>query len=672
MQRFQTHSAKFVSSLLALSLIPLGGITDIQTDTSSLADGLKTEIVESAPAVAEELVVKYKGEKKARVVKLSRGKSIKDAAREFRLRGDVEYAEPNYIAYALMVPNDPYYGYQWNMKKIGMESAWDIHTGTGVTVAVIDTGVAYENFTQGLKNYYRAPDLGSTAFAPGYDFVHNDTHPNDDNGHGTHVAGTVAGSTNNNLGVAGVAFAARVMPIKVLGKSGSGTYADVADGIRFAADNGAKVINLSLGGSATTTYLEEAVAYAYEKDVTIVAAAGNGGVGSVTYPAAYDTYVIAVGATRYDDAHASYSNYGASLDIMAPGGDTSVDQNGDGYGDGILQQTFQGSNYGAFSYYFFQGTSMASPHVAGVAALVIANGNATTTTDVRAALQESARDLGAPGRDDTFGYGLVDASIALAWGAPPPPPPPPPVAPTVDLKIDGIDGPLTIASGATSTLSWITTNAPSTCTAFDAWSGSKNPAGGSEITFPLTGPATSTYTLLCTNTAGTSTDSVIVNVEAPVPPPPPPTEIEVFFDSFEVSEWNGLWTEDSQNDWYRSSQRATEGTHSAEVDGRANNATLTSSSINLQGKTNASVSFSWLIEDILDTNEYVSFEVSTNNGTSWTEMGRLLGNVSQENVWHSASFNLTGVAGDMRLRFKGKMSGSAEDANVDAVKVVAY
>src|SRR3989344_4901101 len=312
MQRFQTHSAKFVSSLLALSLIPLGGIPDIQTDTSSLADGLKTEIVESAPAVAEELVVKYKGEKKARVVKLSRGKSIKDAAREFRLRGDVEYAEPNYIAYALMVPNDPYYGYQWNMKKIGMESAWDIHTGTGVTVAVIDTGVAYENFTQGLKNYYRAPDLGSTAFAPGYDFVHNDTHPNDDNGHG---------------------------------KSGSGTYADVADGIRFAADNGAKVINLSLGGSATTTYLEEAVAYAYEKDVTIVAAAGNGGAGSVTYPAAYDNYVIAAGATRYDDARASYSNYGASLDIMAPGGDTSVDQNGDGYGDGISQQTLQGSNY---------------------------------------------------------------------------------------------------------------------------------------------------------------------------------------------------------------------------------------------------------------------------------------------------------------------------------------
>ena len=178
-----------------------------------------------------------------------------------------------------MVPNDPFYKYQWHLDNpvyggIEAEEAWNTSTGSGVTVAVIDTGVAYENYTEKNRRnkYYRAPDLAVTLFAPGYDFVNKDTHPNDDEGHGTHVTGTIAQSTNNGVGVAGVAHKARIMPIKVLNKNGSGTYADIALGVRFATDNGAKVINMSLGGSAKASYLEEALAYAYGKGVTIVAA----------------------------------------------------------------------------------------------------------------------------------------------------------------------------------------------------------------------------------------------------------------------------------------------------------------------------------------------------------------------------------------------------------------
>jgi hypothetical protein len=150
-------------------------------------------------------------------------------------------------------------------------------------------------------------------------------------------------------------------------------------------------------------------------------------------------------------------------------------------------------------------------------------------------------------------------------------------------------------------------------------------------------------------------------------------QIEVFKDSFETApgdNWNGLWTEDSQDDWYISSQRAVSGTLSAEVDGSANNARLTSRAINLQGRTSATITFSWFIESSLDSGEYLSFEVSTNGGSTWTELARLRGNVDQENIWHKRTFRLTGI-NNLRLRFKGKMSQSDEEANIDDVRVVA-
>lgn len=350
-------------------------------------------------------------------LRIPRNKSVEEMVSIYSRNPNIEYAEPNFIAYELMIPNDPYYPYQWNMDNthggINMEAAWNVETGIpGVVVAVIDTGVAYEDYT---KKYKKAPDLANTLFVAGYDFVNNDTHPNDDEGHGTHVTGTIAQSTNNNLGVAGIAFNVSIMPIKVLNSSGSGTYTDIADGIYFAADNGAAVINMSLGGSSPSSTLENALAYAYNRGVTIVCAAGNeyeeGNYPS--YPAAYDAYCIAVGATRFDEARAYYSNTGSYLDIAAPGGDINVDQNGDGYGDGILQQTF-GIDPKDFGYWFYQGTSMATPHVAGVAALIISNGT-TGPDNVRQALEKTAEDKGLAGWDTAYGWGIVDAYAALNY-----------------------------------------------------------------------------------------------------------------------------------------------------------------------------------------------------------------------------------------------------------------
>jgi serine protease len=292
-----------------------------------------------------------------------------------------------------------------------MEDAWDISDGSGVVVAVVDTGVAYENYDR----YTQATDLADTTFVPGYDFANSDSHPNDDHSHGTHVAGTISQDTNNDRGVAGVAFGATIMPVKVCDSNGDCPSAAVADGITWATDNGADVINLSLGGSTPRSIYETAVNHAYNNGVVVVAASGNAN-GPVGYPAVYEN-AIAVGAVRYDETRSYYSNYGYGLDLVAPGGDTNVDQNGDGYTDGVLQQTiiFNFFNPSEFDYVRLQGTSMAAPHVAGVAALLIAQGTYTTPDQVRQVLQSTAKDLGAVGCDLEYGYGLVQAADALNY-----------------------------------------------------------------------------------------------------------------------------------------------------------------------------------------------------------------------------------------------------------------
>jgi serine protease len=326
----------------------------------------------------------------------------------YRGHAQVEYAEPNYIYKAFFTPDDPHFSLQWHLTQINVERAWDISTGEGVTVAVLDSGVNSAG-----------PDGFGGRLVSGYSAVNiaNPTVTEDGNGHGTHVAGTIAQQTNNETGVAGIAYNASIMPVKVLNKWGLGTNRQIGDGIRWAADHGADVINLSLGGYWRSRFLEEAVDYAYNRGVVLVAASGNEGIRWVAYPAAYEN-CIAVGSVRYDEVVADYSNRGLALDIVAPGGDVTEDLNEDGYVDGVIQETFSfafaGRAFG-WDYQFWDGTSMASPHVAGVAALIIAANPDYTPNDVRDAIFNTAKDLGAPGWDEVYGYGLVDAAAAVEY-----------------------------------------------------------------------------------------------------------------------------------------------------------------------------------------------------------------------------------------------------------------
>jgi serine protease len=301
-------------------------------------------------------------------------------------------------------PNDACYKYQWHMRQLGMPDAWKRGNGKGVIVAVIDTGVS------------KVADLAETKFVPGFNFVSNNDNAADDHGHGTHVAGTIAQSTNNKVGVAGVAYGATIMPIKVLSARGSGSVAGIAQGIRWAADHGANVINMSLGGPTRLGSMGAAVKYARDKGVVVIAAAGNDGHGRVGYPAAYPG-VVAVAATQFDESTTFYSNWGKEIDVAAPGGNTRVDQNGDGKPDGVLQHTIVPGQTSKTDYLWFMGTSMASPHAAGVAALIMGAGvkkpDAVEEILLGTARKPKATKQTGPRVDDHYGAGIVDASAAL-------------------------------------------------------------------------------------------------------------------------------------------------------------------------------------------------------------------------------------------------------------------
>jgi thermitase len=313
-----------------------------------------------------------------------------------RQNPNVLYAEPNYIAYALdTIPNDPGYWSQWGLPKIGAPAAWDITTGSSdVTIAVVDTGIDLSH-----------PDLSCLGkLTSGWDFVNNDATPNDDFGHGSHVAGIAAACTNNGIGVAGVAWGARLMPVKVLNAGGGGTYEQVAVGITYAADHGADIVNLSLGGTDESSALMDAVQYAYDHGVLVVAAAGNcadgnpyspcyGLINPIIYPAAYAT-TLAVAATDSNDNWASFSEHHPYVDVAAPGVSIYSTWKDDGYAS-------------------LQGTSMATPYVAGLAALIWSFDPSLTHDQVRTIIQSTADDLGAPGKDDYFGYGRINAGHAL-------------------------------------------------------------------------------------------------------------------------------------------------------------------------------------------------------------------------------------------------------------------
>ncbi|HEU0075904.1 MAG TPA: S8 family serine peptidase, partial [Dehalococcoidia bacterium] len=351
----------------------------------------------------------------------------------------VEDVSPTLTATMFETPDDTNFGYQWHFHDseggVRVEPAWDLapNRGGGIVVAVIDTGVAYETYTRpatvGLPTlaFQQAPDLSGINVTAPKNYYFDDTHANDDQGHGSHVTGTIAQTTNDAYGVAGLASNVTIMPVKVLDYTGAGIDADLVDSIYYAVDNGADVITMSLGftgsgspdgnGDYCTEILglTDALDFAYANDVIVVAASGNES-SAVSCPAAYPT-VIAVGASTYGAAVPPYSNRGDTLDVVAPGGDPNADLNGDGFSDGVLQETYCNTGgwiillgvftgtaeFNAFCDVFMSGTSMATPHTTGIVALLLGEQPSLSVDEVRSLIEGTARDGGTPGWDPDFG-----------------------------------------------------------------------------------------------------------------------------------------------------------------------------------------------------------------------------------------------------------------------------
>jgi len=392
----------------------------------------------AAEYVPREVIVKRE-DGAAKKLEIRDGASVREKVAELARKPGVEYAVPNYVARVSFRPNDPGWDLQWNFRDglgVEMPTAWDTARrlgaagGRGATVAVLDTGVAYRR----TRRFRRAPDLGR--FVRGHDFVSHDRFPDDLNGHGTHIAGTIAQSTNNRRGASGVAYRARIMPVRVLNSQGEGDAATISRALRWAARRRPDVINLSLefgGGvrSADVPDVISALRYARRRGVAVVAASGNSGEEHQVSLPARGPGVISVGATTHRGCQAEYSNAGRDLDLVAPGGGEDARMaflQGDPYdrrvcepdqpGRWIYQQTFTSSvrRFGLPRGY--EGTSMAAAHVSGIVALVRSTRRLgrrrPSPGSVEQHLERTARDLGPTGFDSRYGHGLVSAKRALA------------------------------------------------------------------------------------------------------------------------------------------------------------------------------------------------------------------------------------------------------------------
>jgi len=316
----------------------------------------------------------------------------------------IEYAEPNYISHVALIPDDRYYSTQWALIKIQASPAWDITTGdSNIVIAIVDTGVDLDHPDLAAKIWSNPKEIAGNGLdddgngfiddVRGWDFVNGDNVPQDDHSHGTHVAGIAAAETNNSLGIAGLSWGARLMPVKVLNEEGEGTYFDVAQGIKYTADQGAKIVNLSLAGSDYSSVLKDAVDYAHNiMGCLLVGAVGNDN-GPVEYPARFPV-VVAVAATNASDERAYFSNYGPEVDVAAPGVSIWSSLWNDSYG-------------------YKHGTSQAAPYMAGLAALIWSINPTLTQDEVKSIIEQAVEDLGKPGRDNYYGHGRIDVNAAV-------------------------------------------------------------------------------------------------------------------------------------------------------------------------------------------------------------------------------------------------------------------